>query len=81
MNADYFSSVKANSKPRYRQKLDFVGLKDCPYCLPANIWCDNPVQWPEIEYPNIYDYVINTPRMSERATQFSVFLTFSTFYF
>ena len=74
MNADYFSSLKADSKPRYRQKLYLVGLKDCLYHLPADTWCDNPVQWPEIEYPSIYDYSINTPGKSERATQFLVFL-------
>ena len=56
MNADYFSSLRADSKARYRQKLDLVELTDCPYCLPADIWCDNPAQWPEIEYPDIYDY-------------------------
>ena len=74
MHGDYLSSLKADSKPRYRQKLDLVGLKDCPYCLPADIWCDNPVQWPEIDYPDIYDYLINTPGKSERATQFLVSL-------
>ena len=74
MHGDYFSSLKVDSKPRYRQKLDLVGLKDCPYCLPADIWCDNPVQWPEIDYPDIYDYLINTFGKSERATRFLVSL-------
>ena len=72
MNADYFSSLRADSKARYRQKLDLVELTDCPDCLPADIWCDNPAQWPEIEYPDIYDYLINTPGKSERATQFLI---------
>ena len=40
MNADYFSTLKADSKPKQRQKLDIGGLKDCPYRLPADIWCD-----------------------------------------
>ena len=74
MNSDYFSSLKVDSKPRYRQKLDLVGLKDCPYRLPADIWCNNPVQGPEIEYPDIYGYLINTPGKFERATQFLVSL-------
>ena len=74
MNADYFPSLKADSKPRYRQKLDLVRLKDCPYHHPADIWCHNPVQWPDIEYPDIYDYLIKTPYKFERATQFLVFL-------
>ena len=42
MNAGHFSTLKADSKPKYRQKLDIVGFKDCPYRLPTDIWCDNP---------------------------------------
>ena len=42
MNADYFSTQKADSKSKYRQKLDIVGLKDCPYRIQADICCDNP---------------------------------------
>ena len=56
MNVDYFSTLNVDSKPRYKQKLDIVGIKYCPYRLAADIWCDN-----VIEYPNIYDYLINTP--------------------
>ena len=74
MNGDYFSSLKADSKPRYKQKLDLVGCKDCLYRLPADIWWDNPVQWPKIEHPDIYDYLINIHGKSERATQFLFFL-------
>ena len=74
MNGDYFSLLKAGSKPRYRQKLDLVGLRYCPYRLPADIWSDNPVQWPEIKYPDIYDYVINIHGKSERATVFGLFI-------
>ena len=53
MNADYFSTLKADSKPKYGQKLDIVGLKDCPFHLPADIWCDI--------HTVAYDYLINTP--------------------
>ena len=48
MNGDYFSSLKADSKPGYKQKLDLVGCKDCLYRVPADIWWDNPVQWPKL---------------------------------
>ena len=37
MNADQLSSLKGDSSPRYRQKLDLVGLKDCSYRLPLDI--------------------------------------------
>ena len=46
MNADYFSLLKVDNKPRYIQQLDLVVLKDCPCHLSGDIWCDNPVQWP-----------------------------------
>ena len=73
MNKDYFSSLKADRhKKDYRQKLDLFGLKDYPYCLPADIWCNNPVLWPEMEHPDVYDYLTNTNTESERETQFLV---------
>ena len=25
------------------------------------MWKDNPALWPELEYPEVYDYLINTP--------------------
>ena len=42
MSADYFSTLKVGSKPKYGEKLDIVGLKDCSCRLQANIWWDNP---------------------------------------
>ena len=74
MNAHYFSTLNADSKQRYRQASDLVALKDCPYCLQADLWCNNSVQSHEIKYPNIYDYLINIPGKSEKATQFLVLL-------
>ena len=61
MNVDYYSSLKTEAKSRYKQKLEIVGLQECPYRLPADIWAENPTKWPEIEYPEIYKYLINTP--------------------
>ena len=74
MNANYSFSLKADSKPRRRQKLNLVGLKDCPFCLPAVICGDNPVQCPNIEYSDIYGCLINTFGKSEKTTKFFVFL-------
>ena len=31
------------------------------YRLPADTWKDNPTLWPELEYPEVYDYLINVP--------------------
>ena len=64
---------KSWQKAKIKTKIRFSWV-DCWYRLPADIWCDNPVQWPEIKYPDIYDYLINTHGKSERKTQFLVFL-------
>ena len=74
MNANYSFSLIADSKPRRRQKLNLVGLKDCPFCLPADIWGNNPVQCPKIEYLDTYGCLINTFGKSEKTTKFIVFL-------
>ena len=61
MAYNYLDGLNAEAKHRYFKKLDTVKLKDCPYRLPADSWLNDPRQWPNIEYPDIYDYLINTP--------------------
>ena len=41
--------------------METVKLKECPYRLPVDTWKDNPTLWPELEYPEVHDYLINTP--------------------
>jgi len=36
-------------------------LKTCTFILPASNWCNNPTQWPEVSYPDIYLYLIESP--------------------
>ena len=33
----------------------------CPYKLPADVWMDDPTQWPPLSYPHLYHYLIKTP--------------------
>ena len=33
----------------------------CPYKLPANVWMDDPTQWPPLSYSDLYYYLIKTP--------------------
>ena len=30
----------------------------CPYKLPADVWMDDPTQWPPLSYPDLYHYLI-----------------------
>ena len=57
----YSKTLDSNSKARYDQKLKVLGLKDCPYDLPADCWINNPTKWPEVQYPDVYSYLIETP--------------------
>ncbi|XP_041362106.1 uncharacterized protein LOC121378072 [Gigantopelta aegis] len=57
----YMDELPVEALVRYKAKLDIVGLHQCPYKLKADEWTNNPKQWPKIEYPDVYHYLINTP--------------------
>ena len=61
MSYEYFNTLNDESRTRYLKRLEFAKLKEYPYRFPADTWKDNPTLWPELEYPEIYDYLINTP--------------------
>ena len=82
MSYDYFDSLSDEAWRRYLEKLrkELVELGQCPYQLPADVWVDNPKLWPNIEYPDIYEYLINTPGESfSYQCLYSCKLTFSGF--
>ena len=50
-----------------QKKLELCGLKQiCPYQLPGDAWIDNHTKWPSLEWPEVYDYLINTPGVFTR---------------
>ena len=58
----YFNELDGTAKKRYLEKLHSVGENiDDPYTLN---WKETPAAddlWPSIEYPDIYNYLVNTP--------------------
>lgn len=66
MNEDYFSLLKTDSKSNIKTKIRLIWAQDCPYCLPADTWCDNSVQWPEMEYRDICDYLTHSISLKEQ---------------
>ena len=34
-----------------------------PYSIADDLWVDNPAKWPNVEFSNIYIYLINTKGM------------------
>ena len=55
------SSKKKTMKNRYTEKFNYLGLEvDDPYVMPTPVApCSDLL--PEVEYPDIYNYLINTP--------------------
>jgi len=57
----YFMQVDAQAKQRYVKKLDMLpGVIDDPYLKSGFVAKSNHL-WPQVEYPDIYHYLINTP--------------------
>ena len=57
--SSYFDQLDSKAKARYEAKLDIIGPNfDDPYTLTAAASSDS---MPEVEYPDIYNYLVNTP--------------------
>ncbi|XP_053391418.1 uncharacterized protein LOC128554195 [Mercenaria mercenaria] len=61
MSYDYYDKLNDEQKVRYKAKIGAAGLDQCPYRLPGDCWVNNPARWPKLEYPDVYEYLINTP--------------------
>ena len=59
----YLQGLSSEARIRYDRKLAVCGLKTCPYMLPAMVWRNNPSEWPDIDYGDVYAYLIETPGM------------------
>ena len=61
MSYDYSDNLDAEAKMLYVAKLEAAELKECPYKLRADCWLDDPKKWPKVEWPDVYEYLINSP--------------------
>ena len=61
MSYDYYDKLSGVDKARYDRKLQLIDLSECPYRLPAGCWEDDPTKWPEVEWGDIYTYLIESP--------------------
>lgn len=69
--SSYRDSLKGSDKGRYEKKLRCLyneANKENhpldrldPYQLDGEVWIDDPSLWPEVEFPHIYVYLIDTP--------------------
>ncbi|XP_046544227.1 uncharacterized protein LOC124254350 [Haliotis rubra] len=58
----YYKSLSTTDKLRYEEKLNFLGfcLDDDPYVINKR-WSDDVTQWPDLQYGDLYTYLIETP--------------------
>ena len=63
MAYQYLEGLPNVAKKRYVDKLRLVGLtqESCPYKLPAGSWVQDPTQWPDLTFGDLYQYLINSP--------------------
>lgn len=62
MSYDYQEGLPVEARTRYLAKLELVGVDKCPFKEPADAWTNNPKQWPTLEYHDVYNYLIKSPR-------------------
>lgn len=58
--------LQGEAKDRYLKKLQDCDLTECPYLIPEDAWVNQPTSWPSLEYPDMYEYLINTPGVFTR---------------
>ncbi|VDI60785.1 Hypothetical predicted protein [Mytilus galloprovincialis] len=53
---------------RYSTKLVLINSDECPYKFPAGVWKNNPSCWPDLQFGDVYSYLIDSPGIFTRAS-------------
>ena len=63
MAYEYFDQLDGVSRERYVTKLAAAGLdlESCPYRLEGGVWINDPTKWPDVQFPDIYSYLVESP--------------------
>ena len=63
LGSEYFQSLSYQAKTRYIDKLKLPSGKVLPdpYQLEPEMWSEDLKLWPDVEFGNIYTYLIGTP--------------------
>ena len=61
MSYKYFDLINGEDLQRYKRKISAIGMKECPFRIPASCLKNNPLSWPPLLYPDIYYYLIESP--------------------
>ena len=58
--SDFFKQLDVRGKHRYHEKLQILGLCSDPYATTSKNWESDPNLWPNVEYPDIFNYLIDS---------------------
>ena len=60
--SEYYSKLTYEAKRRYKKKLTMENGENIPdpFCIKQEQWIDDPKLWPNVEYGDIYNYLIET---------------------
>jgi len=63
---NYTESLSKDALEQYTSKLKCLGVRTegqdvDPYKLPDSVWIDDISKWPPVDYPSLYNYLIDTP--------------------
>ena len=61
MSHSYQETLNGESLSRYKSKLSVINCKECPYKLPTGVWEKNMCKWPDLQYGDVYSYLIESP--------------------
>ena len=61
MATSYIEGLDTKTRERYTNRLSVVGIEGCPYRIPGDKWINDPKGRPEVQYPDIYHYLIDNP--------------------
>ena len=62
VESGYYQQLPESARKRYAEKLDMIGFSCDPYAKhSSHQWSKASTKWPEIEYPDVYNYLVNTP--------------------
>ena len=69
--SEYFKNLSKTTKRRYEEKIKDIGVENVekgdPFLISSE-WVDDVLKWPEVEFGQIYVYVIDLPGPYTRET-------------
>ena len=54
-------SLDREAEKRYLNTLPLIDMDVCPYMIPEDCWKNDPTCWPLLEWPEVYNYLLDTP--------------------